>query len=141
MKGCLLGLVALSLVSCADIAGPSTGVQSPDALATSWEVLVFQDKLGMPSDPGVDQLVVTFDIDGTLVGNGGNMFFGTYAAQTDGTITIHCFGTTLRGISPGSRHEEFVAALNDASSYEIINDGMSIRYAKGQTLRFRRVVD
>ena len=141
MKGCLLLLVALSLVSCTDIAGPSTAVQSPQALASNWEVLVFQDTFGRPSDPGVDQLVVTFDIDGTLVGNGGNMFFGTYAAQTDGAITIHCVGTTLRGISPGSRHEDFVAALNDATSYEIKNDAMNVRYAKGQTLRFRRVAD
>ena len=143
-------LAACELVGITD----KNGADSQEGLVGTWRLTAFEEADGTETDVGSEDITLTFAAEDSLTGwsfrgrrpeaSPANEYFGTYEAGPDGSFMIGSpeKGTrpasTEVGTLPGSRYEEYLAALGEAASYKIEGDRLRINYGGGKALLFRR---
>jgi hypothetical protein len=100
-----------------------------------WNLLAFENPVGKKSNIGSQGMLLFFEDDTTFKGRSytikgdlsmpGNSYFGIYKVGTEGSLSMGGLGTTQVGLPSGSRYDEYLGALHNASSYKI--DGKKLR--------------
>ena len=144
-------LAACELVGITD----KNGADSQEGLVGTWRLTAFEKADRTETDVGSEDITLTFAAEDSLTGwsfrgrrpeaSPANEYFGTYEAGPDGSLTISGpegwepgpFSTKV-GLLPGSRYEEYLAALGDATSYKIEGNRLRINYGGGKALLFER---
>lgn len=107
---------------------------------TSWWLQSFQDEMGKTSDTGTDEIVLIFTESDTLKGKafhksptGDEVWVNSYSSTFSvdhSTLKIQKVGSTEVGVPPGSRYTEYLAALEEALTYEIQGDRLLFFYGE-----------
>lgn len=114
---------------------PETGIGLTEAV---WKFTGFQTADGLVDSPGPEEILLTFTNDGRVHGRSErNKYHGIYQTSDD-RLTIDSTGTTLAGLIPNSKYNEYYGALKQARSYEIKDNRLSIAYDQsGEALLFK----
>jgi len=120
-----LTAAVLLLSGCAN--GISTQQVHKELEGPEWVVQSFREIDGTTTGPGTVALIVRFIPPDTLSAKADNELWGRYTIQ-NGTLSISKLGGTKRGLSPGSREDDFMQALENATSYSIDGNKLSIHY-------------
>lgn len=123
----ILSLTAtvLALSGCANAI--NTQQVNKELAGPEWVGQSFRDIDGTTTAPGTVPLIVQFIPPDTLAARADNEIWGRYATQ-DGALSISKLGRTKRGLSPGSREEDFIQALENATAYSIDGNKLCIYY-------------
>jgi len=123
----MLSLTAavLALSGCANAI--STQHVNKELAGPEWIVQSFRDIDGTTTAPGTIALIVRFILPDTLSAKADNEIWRSYATR-DGALSISKLGRTKRGLSPGSREDHFIQALENATAYSIDGNKLYIYY-------------
>ncbi|MBM4170187.1 MAG: META domain-containing protein [Ignavibacteria bacterium] len=125
IRSFVLIILPLTLSACADTT--NSDQKAGSLVGPEWVVESFREIDGTTTAPGTVALVVRFISPDTLSAKADNELWGRYTIQ-NGTLSITKLGGTKRGLSPGSREDDFMQALENATSYSIDGNKLSIYY-------------
>lgn len=137
IRSFVLIILPLTLSACADTT--NSDQKAGSLVGPEWTVSSFQDANGNQTLPGTVSLRLRFlepdsivdkplkEFFGTFIGNGDNQFSGAYRFHAN-ILSLRIHGTTLVGRDPGSREQEFMDALNNATLYDIHENSLRIYY-------------
>ncbi len=130
-------IFALSLSACANAI--NTQQEKKELVGPEWIVESFEDTPGRKTHPGTVTLRLRFlqpdsildkpvkEFFGTFIGKADNQFSGPYHLQGK-LLSLRMHRTTLVGRLPGSREQDFIDALNNATVHEIHENRLRIYY-------------
>jgi hypothetical protein len=115
---------------------------------TKWNLQYFEIIDVAESAIGSQGIIFIFMKDSSLEGESktiegdlsvpGNSYGGLYEVGSDGSLSIEITYTTEGGLPPGSRYDEYIQALRNASAYEIEGNRLRIFYDGGtKALNFK----
>lgn len=107
-------LASLSLLT---LAGPAIGAGDTTLPIGAWRLEALQ---GTAANPDVET-EITFDVDGSISGNGGCNTFGSFASLTpDGIEITHSFSTRMAcGPEIDQGEHDFFQALEETASHQV----------------------
>ncbi|MFQ5707868.1 MAG: META domain-containing protein [bacterium] len=128
-------LILFGLNTCTK--NPAT-VANKSLVDTEWDLQSFEVVGVGESDIGSQGMILVFTNDGRLEGRArtikgdlsvpGNSYGGVYEVGSDGSLSIEITHTTELGLPAGSRYEEYLQTLRNASAYEIEGNRLRIFY-------------
>ena len=107
-------------------------------VGTTWNLQFFEIINGEKSAVGSQGMILILTEDGRVEGNAyriegdpdvyGNSYGGVYEVGLNDSLSIEITHTTYVGLPPGSRYEEYIQAIKNASAYEINGNMLNIFY-------------
>ncbi len=145
----VITFIAFSAILCAAACINVSNSSKPDKelIGTVWDLQSFEETGGTTTPVGSQGITLVFSKNGSIIEGKsytiqgetipGNAYGGVYGIEKDRGIVIDSLWSTKVGLPAGSRYNEYLEALDNASAYEIDGNKLRIYYfSKSKVLNF-----
>jgi hypothetical protein len=143
-------VAGLCLMAACEVVGLGSSDDDP-LVGPTWRLVAFEDASGNKTEVGADDIVLTFTDSGSVRGQTypeegrapENTYEGIYETTPGDSLSVRGSSrlvnliSTRVGTLPGSRYEEYLLALVQATTYQIEDRHLRINYSNGKALHFK----